>query len=227
MFHIENLAGKRRSSPSSCCTAACKEFFSLVQKAFRSTTLSRRTLPRLASASGAAIPPLPTSPPHLPNPRTWKSNFLRHPRGIPTRDRSEPFHSRSEPIGPSRSEPIKTHVWLTVPAAALIPIFLPPPLSFVAPGVGSTPIRARALRHHMSPQRLSVLLWLVVTAVTKATAVAGGADRSDSPLSLPSSIRDHREAMSISDFSFFGTLFDQSIPNFYEFNTIVIEVIVQ
>ena len=32
MFHDKNLAGKRRSSPSSCC---CKEFVSLVQKAFR------------------------------------------------------------------------------------------------------------------------------------------------------------------------------------------------
>ena len=36
----------------------------------------------------------------------------------------EAFPSRSEPIGPSRSEPIKTPIWLTVPAAALIPIFL-------------------------------------------------------------------------------------------------------
>ena len=35
------------------------------------------------STSGAATPPFPTSPPHLPNPWTWKSNFLRHPSGIP------------------------------------------------------------------------------------------------------------------------------------------------
>ena len=52
--------------------------------------------------------------------------------------------------GPSRSEPINTHFWLTVPAAALIPIFLPPAPSFAAPGVGGTLIRARTLRHHMS-----------------------------------------------------------------------------
>ena len=32
LFLDKNLAGKRRSSPSSCC---CKEFVSLVQKAFR------------------------------------------------------------------------------------------------------------------------------------------------------------------------------------------------
>ena len=54
--------------------------------------------------------------------------------------------------GPSRSEPIKTHVWLTVPAAALIPLFWPPAPSFVAPGVGGTLIRGRALRHHISPR---------------------------------------------------------------------------
>ena len=50
----------------------------------------------------------------------------------------------------SRSEPIKTHVWLTVPVAALIPLFWPPAPNFAAPGVGSTLIRARDLRHHMS-----------------------------------------------------------------------------
>ena len=30
--------------------------------------------------------------------------------------------------GPSRSEPIKSHVWLTVPAAALMPLMWPPRL---------------------------------------------------------------------------------------------------
>ena len=49
--------------------------------------------------------------------------------------------------GSSRSEPIKIHVWSTVPAAALIPLFLPPAPSFAAPGVGGTLIRASALRH--------------------------------------------------------------------------------
>ena len=39
-----------------------------------------------------------------------------------------------------------------VPAAALIPVFWPPAPSFAAPGVGCTLIRARDLRHHMSPR---------------------------------------------------------------------------
>ena len=80
----------------------------------------------------------------------------------------------------------------------------------------------------MSPRLLFVLLWPVVTSVTTATAVAGGADRSDSPPSLPLyiMIRDHREAQclfQIPTISFFGTLFDKSIPNknFDELNTIV------
>ena len=37
--------------------------------------------------------------------------------------------------GPSRSEPLKTHFCLTVPKAALIPLFWPPAPSFAAPGV--------------------------------------------------------------------------------------------
>ena len=75
--------------------AAWKEFVSLLQKAFRDSCNRHLVLYHVkpnptcsASARGAATPPLPTSPPHLPNPRTWKSNFLRHPRGIPTRGRS-------------------------------------------------------------------------------------------------------------------------------------------
>ena len=147
------------------------------------TIRSSQTLARRTSASGAlaATPPLPTSPPHPPIPRTWMGSQHEAVR--------EAFPSRSEPIDPSRSEPIKTHVWLIVPAAALIPFFLPPAPSSTAPGVGGTLIRARALRHHMSPRRLSVLLWPVATSVTTATAVVGGANRSDSPPSLLLSIQ--------------------------------------
>ena len=100
-------------------------------------------------------PPLPSSPPHLQNPRTWKLNFLRHPVGSQHKAIWEVFlqilldwplghkplffpmpifmtHVGVSLEGPSRSEPVKTHchVWLTVPTAALIPFFLPPAPSF-------------------------------------------------------------------------------------------------
>ena len=104
--------------------------------------------------------------------------------------------SRSEPIGPSRSEPIKTHVLLTMPVATLIPIFLPLVPSFAAPGVGSTLIRACALRYYMSlhpqtfwsrpiapcvasdPQKLSVQNSApVVASVCKRCGRSGGGRR--------------------------------------------------
>ena len=46
----------------------------------------------------------------------------------------------------------KNTLLLTMPVATLIPIFLPLVPSFAAPGVGSTLIRACALRHYMSPR---------------------------------------------------------------------------
>ena len=78
--------------------AACKEFVPRVQKAFRdswdshlvlldSSTRSTRTLPRRPCACRAATHSLPTLPHPLQNQRTWKSNFLRLPSGIPIRGR--------------------------------------------------------------------------------------------------------------------------------------------
>ena len=113
---------------------------------------------------------LPTSPPHLPNPRScvtpvrsrqeavreaFQQILLNWPLGHKTSFFPKPIFQTHVGVlleGPSRSEPIKTHVWLTVPAAALIPLFWPPAPSFVAPGVGGTLIRGRALRHHISPR---------------------------------------------------------------------------
>ena len=78
--------------------AACKEFVSLVQKAFRDSC-NRYLVPYEVKPNPSppckrqrsSDPPLPTSPPHIPNPRTRKSNFLCRPRGIPTQGRSETF----------------------------------------------------------------------------------------------------------------------------------------
>ena len=101
MFHNDNLAGKQRSSPESCCLQGIR-FSGL--KAFRDSCNRNLVLyevklnpPPPVSASGASTPPLPTSPQHLPNQRTWKSNSLRHPRGIPTQGRLE-----SIPANPPR-----------------------------------------------------------------------------------------------------------------------------
>ena len=116
MFHNEILAGKRCSSPSSCCLQEIR--FPWAQNGISRVgprtriwhcchVVCAESLQRLVQqplsplpgqanlvhAGGAATSPFltVTLPPHLPNPRTWKSNFLRHPRGIPTRGRLGSF----------------------------------------------------------------------------------------------------------------------------------------
>ena len=181
MFHNENLAGKRCSSPSSCCLQGirfpCTESLpSLVQpplSRLRGPAEPFRGLPRQASASGAATPPLPTLPSHLQHLRTWKSNFLRHPHRIPRLGRSGSF-----PANPPRlAFGAQNHIFFKIkflnswwksrgPICTTKNTLLAdcacgctdPPLSAssaflhdaATPCEGGTPIHVRALRHYMS-----------------------------------------------------------------------------
>ena len=154
MFHNENLAGKRRTSPSSCCLKGIRfpsaeslprlvqppvsplpgqaEPFHAVQAPAEQRLLHfrlRLPISRTLGHGSRISCVTPVGSQHEAVREAFPRILLDWPLGHKTSFFPKPIFQTHVGVsleGPSRSEPIKTHVWLTVPAAALIPIFLPP-----------------------------------------------------------------------------------------------------